>query len=68
LIVLSISVGISELNLGEGSSSSRIVDDLLDDSLDVSISLSEIERSVLSRSLSVVSVSLEDSSRSLSLS
>jgi len=43
-------VGVSEDNLGKRSSTARIVNDFLDDSLDVPFSLGEVEGSELSRS------------------
>lgn len=56
----SVSVRVSELDLGERSTSSRIVDDGSDDSLDESVSLSKIVGSECSWSDSVHAVSLVD--------
>jgi len=59
--------GVSEHNLGERSSTSGVVDDVLDNSLDVTVLLGEVKDSVLGGALSVLVVGLEDSSSSLSL-
>jgi len=61
-------VNVSELNLGERSASAGIVDNVLDDSLDVALSLSEIEGSEFGRGHSLVGVGCEDSAASVSLS
>jgi hypothetical protein len=53
-------VRITELNNGERSSTTGIVDNLLHDTLDVSLTLSEIESTQLGSSLSVLVVRLED--------
>lgn len=44
-------VGVTELDLGEGSTTAGIVDDLLDDTTGVTVSLSEIEGPELGRGL-----------------
>jgi len=67
-LVFSIFVRVSEGNSGQRSTSSRIVDDVGYESSDVTISLSEIETSMLGRTDSVFGVSSEDCSSSLSLS
>lgn len=56
----SIFIGVSEDDLGEGSTTAGIVEDLSDDTLDVTVLLSEIENSESSGSDSVVLVGLED--------
>jgi len=61
-------VDISELNLCERSATTGIVDNILDNTLDVALSLSEIEGSELGRSHSLVCVGREDSAASVSLS
>jgi hypothetical protein len=61
-------VHVSELNLSERGSTTGIVDNILDDSLDVALSLSEIKCSELGGCHSLVCVSSEDSAASVSLS
>lgn len=56
----SIFIGVSEDDLGEGSTTAGIVEDLSNDTLDVTVLFSEIENSESSRSDSVVLVGLED--------
>jgi len=56
----SILIGVSEDDLGEGSTTAGIVEDLSDDTLDVTILFSEIEYSESSGSDSVMLVGLED--------
>jgi len=56
----SILIRISESNSGEGSTTAGIVEDLSDDTLDVTVLLSEIENSESSGGDSVVLVGLED--------
>jgi len=56
-------VGVTELDLGEGSATTGIVDNLLDDSTNVTGTLGEIEGAQLGGTLSQTSVRLEDSSR-----
>lgn len=56
----SILIGVSEDDLGEGSTTAGIVEDLSDDTLDVTVLLSEIENSESSGGDSVVLVGLED--------
>jgi hypothetical protein len=58
---------VTEDNLGEGSATTGVVDDLLDDTANVAVTFSIVERSQLGGSLTVSCVGLEDSSR-LSLS
>jgi len=53
-------VRMTEDYLGKGGSSSRIVDDLFDDTFDVSMGFRVIQRPVLGRSLSVLAVRLEN--------
>jgi len=61
-------VRVSELNLSKRSTTTRIVDDLLDETLQVTVSLGEIVDAMSSRSLSVFVVALEDGTFTLSLS
>jgi hypothetical protein len=51
-------VGVSELNLSKGSTTARVVNDFLDETLQVTVSLGKIVDSVSSRSLSVFVVAL----------
>jgi len=60
VVLKSVLVRVSEDDLGKGSSTTGIVDDLSDDTLDVTISFSEIENSESSGSDSVMLVGLED--------
>jgi len=60
-------VGITEINTGEGSATAGVVDDFFDNTLDVSVSLSEVDAAVLGSTLSVVGVRLEDATGTLSL-
>jgi len=62
-----VAVRISELDESQGGASTGIVDDVLDHSLDVSVSLSEVDRSQLRRTLLVLVVRFEDRGRSLAL-
>ena len=58
---------VSEDNLSEGCASSRVVNDVLDNSLDVSLSLNEVECSEFGGGHSLVSVSFKDTAASVSL-
>jgi hypothetical protein len=60
VVLESVLIGVSEDNLGEGSTTAGIVDDLSDDTLNVTILFSEIENSESGGSDSVMLVSLED--------
>lgn len=60
VVLKSVLIGVSEDDLSKGSSTSGVMDDLSDDTLDVTISFSEIEDSESSGSDSVMLVSLED--------
>jgi len=68
LSIESISVLVSELDLSKWGSTSRIVNDILDDSLDVTLSLTKIKCSKFGWSNSLVSVCCEDTAASVSLS
>lgn len=57
-----VSVRVSENDVSQGSSSTGVVDDVLDETTDVTVSLSKVQRPQSSRLLSVVSVGLEDPS------
>lgn len=60
LLVLLELVGVAEDDASERSTTSLVVDDLSDDTLEVSVPLSEVTNSVLGLALAVVSVSSED--------
>jgi len=60
VVLESVLIGVSEDDLGEGSSTTGIVDDLSDDTLNVTVLFSEIENSESGGSDSVMLVSLED--------
>ena len=57
---LLVSVRVSEENGSQGSTSTSVVDDVLDDTSNVSVSLGEVESPQSSRVLPVVGVGLED--------
>jgi len=59
-VLKSVLIRVSEDDLSEGSTTTGIVEDLSDDTLNVTISFSEIENSESSGSDSVMLVSLED--------
>jgi len=61
-------VGITELDLGEGGATTGVVDNLLDDSANVTGTLGEIEGAQLGGTLAQTSVRLENSSGTLTLS
>jgi hypothetical protein len=65
---LLVSILITELDLGEGSTTTGIVDDLTDDSTDVTVTLGKVESTELGGTLTVLGVSLEDASMALALS
>jgi len=66
-VVLLVSVGVVELDLADGGSSTGVVNDLLDGSLDVTLLLGKVERSELDGSLAGAGVRLEDGGLTLSL-
>lgn len=61
-------VWVSKDNLGKRSTSTWVMDNILDDSLDVPVSFNIIDFSELSRSLSYMAISMEDRTATLSLS
>jgi hypothetical protein len=61
-------VGVTELDLGEGGTTTGVVDNLLDDSTDVTGTLGEVKGAQLGGALAQTSVRLEDSSGTLTLS
>jgi len=63
-----VAVWVAEADLGERRTSARVVDDVLDDALDVTMTLGVIYSAQTSRSLAVVSVGLEHRPGSLTLS
>lgn len=60
LIVALVVVGIAELDLGNGGTSTRVMEDFLDDTTDVSMLLGVVERTELDRTLASAAVALED--------
>jgi hypothetical protein len=67
LLTLLVLVGVTENDLGKGSTTARVVDDLLDNTTNVTVSLSVVERTELGGALSQAGVSLEDGTGTLSL-
>lgn len=67
LVIPLVLVRVSELNLDHGSTSTGVVDDLLDDTSNVAVSLGVIERSHLGRTDSVLGVGSEHGAFTLSL-
>ena len=67
LLTLLVLVRVTEDDLGEGSTTTGVVDDLLDDTTDVTVTLSVIEVSKLSSSLSQTGMRGEDRTSTLSL-
>lgn len=61
-------VRVAENNAGEGGTTTGVMDDLPDNTLDVAVTLGEVERAELGSSLSVLGVGLEDTARTLTLS
>lgn len=60
-------VRIAESDDGKWSSSSWVMDDVLDKTLDVAVTLGEVERAELGGSLAVLVVALEDTTSSFTL-
>ena len=60
-------VRMTELDGGKGSTTSGVVDDALDDTTDVAMALGEIERTILSSTLSVSGVRVENGIVTLTL-
>ncbi len=58
LLVEAVLVGVLELNLSKGGTPARVVDDILDHTLDVALALGEIELTVLGSALPVEGVRL----------
>ncbi len=67
LLVSAVVVSIAELHLAEGSTTTGVVDNVVDDTLDVSVALGEVDGAKLCGSLAVVSVSSEDGATTLTL-
>jgi len=65
LVVLSVLVAVVELDLGEGGTTSGVVDDVLNDSTDVSVPLGVVVDTKLGRTLTSTGMGAEDSSLSL---
>jgi len=68
LDVLAVLSGVVEDNLSQGGTSSGVVDDGLNQSLDVAVTLGVVQDTVLGGALAVLAVRLEDTSSSLTLS
>merc|ERR1711962_211525 len=62
-----VAVRVPEAHLREGCTSVGVMNDILDHALDVTVSLSVIDGAELSRALAMLGVSLEHTSRSLTL-
>ena len=60
LIVALVVVGIAELDLGNGGTSTGVMEDFLDDTTDVAMLLGVVERTELDRTLASAAVALED--------
>ena len=67
LIVPLVAVGVAELDLGDRSTPTRVVEDLLDDAADVSVLLGVIQGPELDRALAGADVGLEDGGFTLAL-
>jgi len=67
LIVALVTVGVQELDLGDWCTTAWIVQDFLDDSADVSMLLSIVQRTELDGALACAGVRLEDGGLTLSL-
>ena len=67
LLVGAVVVSVAELDLAERGTTTRIVDNVVDDTLDVSMTLREVGGAKLGSSLAVVSVSSEDGATTLTL-
>ena len=68
LILLLVPEGVAEADSGQRGSTTRVVDDLGDDSFQVAVALAEVEGAEAGRALAVVGVGLEDRTRTLTLS
>ena len=60
LLLQTMLVAVAELNNGEGGTTTRIVNNVLDDTLHVSVALSKVERAELGSALPVLGVGLEN--------
>jgi hypothetical protein len=60
LLVEAVLVGVLELNLGEGGTPARVVDDVLHHTLDVALALGKVELTVLGGALPVEDVRLHE--------
>ena len=58
LLVEAVLVGVLELNLSKGGTPARVVDDILDHTLDVALALGKVELTVLGGALPVEGVRL----------
>jgi hypothetical protein len=68
LVLLLVAKGVAEGDASERRSAARVVHDLRDHSLEVAVSLREVETAEASRAFAVVGVGLEDGPRTLTLS
>ena len=67
LLISAVVVSIAELDLAERSATTRVVHNVVDDTLDVSVALGEVDGAKLGGSLAVVGVSSEDGTTTLTL-
>jgi hypothetical protein len=67
LLVSAVVVSVAELNLAERSTTTGVVDDVVHDALDVSVTLGKVDGAKLGGSLAVVGVSSEDGATTLTL-
>lgn len=68
LVLLLVPERVAEADSGQRGSTTRVVDDLGDDSFKVAVALAEVEGAEAGRALAVVGVGLEDGTRTLTLS
>ena len=66
-IVLLVVVAVVELDLGDRRTTSRVVDDVLDDTAHVAVALSVVEDAQTARTLAVLGVRCEDGAATLTL-
>ena len=67
LLLQAVLVAVAESDHGERSASTRVVDDILDDTLDVAVSLGVVHRAELGGALAMERVRLERGTATLSL-
>ena len=59
LLLQTVLVTVAEVNDGQRGTTARVVDDILDDALDVAMSLGEVDRSEFGSTLSMEGMGLE---------